>query len=66
MHASAHLTAPACLRAPLSLPTGFPDIVEVGQQLQISRYLATGSEGVSLYLDVSPPARTANLAALLP
>ena len=42
---------------PLPLPTthpaaGFTDIVSEGQQLQISRYLATGAEGGSLYLRV--------------
>jgi hypothetical protein len=29
-------------------------MVEVGQQLQIGRYLATGTEGLSLYADVRP------------
>ncbi|KAL4446774.1 hypothetical protein ABPG77_008018 [Micractinium sp. CCAP 211/92] len=36
---------------PVNYP-GFPDIVDVGQTLQVGRYLATGSEGVSLYLEV--------------
>lgn len=31
---------------------GFPDIVEVGSFVQIGRYLATGAEGGSLYLEV--------------
>jgi hypothetical protein len=33
-------------------PPGFPDLLEAGQTLQIGRYLATGTEGTSLYADV--------------
>ena len=47
---------PALLPAllPVTHPAaGFTDIVSEGQQLQISRYLATGAEGGSLYLRVS-------------
>ncbi|KAL4459021.1 hypothetical protein ABPG75_013886 [Micractinium tetrahymenae] len=41
--------------SPTLLPVsseGFPIIVDVGQMIQIGRYLATGAEGGSLYLQV--------------
>ncbi|PSC73194.1 Pyruvate kinase [Micractinium conductrix] len=48
-------TDPTALCSPAVLPVnypGFPDMVEVGHILQVGRYLSTGAEGMSLYLQV--------------
>lgn len=34
---------------------GFPSLVSPGQMLQVGRFLATGADGGSLFLSVSPP-----------
>ena len=33
-------------------PAGFASLVEVGQLLQVGRYLATGAEGASVVMEV--------------
>ncbi|EFN57223.1 hypothetical protein CHLNCDRAFT_143690 [Chlorella variabilis] len=44
--------AAGCPVLPSTPSPPFHEIVEVGQQLQIGRYLSTGTEGMSLYADV--------------
>lgn len=52
-HALSSLT-PAC--PPPPPPADFPSVVNPGYQLQIGRFLATGADGGSTFLDVRAPA----------
>lgn len=53
---SAHMPPCALMRFPTCMcPPGFAGIVSPGHQLQIGRFLATGADGGSLFLDVSGP-----------